>query len=232
MAGSHRSKRYPNKKHDVLDRGELHRIQKRAVDAARERTVEGHRSAGRKPEVTRRHSGAVVHVDDALRDPEPLLTEDQRLLDSAHVPPDFRAQRFVAGACGSRASSIEGIDTLGDVDARASRSSARRARRPSDPYYEAARRTAQLLAQRRLRDHHRRRPGHHGGGEPRRARRQGPLDRLQHRAAVRAGSEPVHRYAGELPLLLRAQDDVHQVLVRRSSSSPAASARSTSCSRR
>src|SRR5262249_40314944 len=41
-----------------------------------------------------------------------------------------------------------------------------------------------------------------------------PLDRLQHRAAVRAGAEPVPRYADPLPLLLRAQDDVREVLGR------------------
>ena len=38
--------------------------------------------------------------------------------------------------------------------------------------------------------------------------------------------------SGRLPLLLRPQDDVREVLRRRSSSSRAASARSTSCSRR
>ena len=112
MAGSHRSKRYPNKKHDVLDRGDLQRIQKQAVDAARERTVEGHLSASHKPEVTRRHSGAVVHVDDALRDPEPMRTEDQKLLDSAHMscsrPSPARGGRSSAangarcGRCGFR----------------------------------------------------------------------------------------------------------------------------------
>jgi len=146
MAKSHRSTRYISKKaHDVLDRGDLNRIQKQAVDAARERTVEGHRSAGRKPEVSRRHSGAVVHVDDALRDPEPPATEDQKLLDSPHVAPDFRRSdswrvlRITSEV-------IEGIDSLGDVTrAVAIFGSARTP--PTDPYYDAARRTAKLLAQ-------------------------------------------------------------------------------------
>ena len=38
------------------------------------------------------------------------------------------------------------------------------------------------------------------------------LDRLQHRAAVRAGDQPLRRPRRELPLLLRAQDDVREVL--------------------
>src|SRR6185437_2910516 len=40
------------------------------------------------------------------------------------------------------------------------------------------------------------------------------LGRLQHRAPIRAGCEPVRRYARELPLLFCAQDDVREVLQR------------------
>ena len=83
-----------------------------------------------------------------------------------------------------------------------------------------------------LRDHHRRRPGDHGGGQPRRQGRRRPVHRLQHRAALRAGAERVRRPGDGVPLLLRPQDDVREVRGGASSSSPAASARWTSCSRR
>jgi hypothetical protein len=139
---AHRSKRY-RKAHDVLDRADLNRLQREAVDAARDRTAEGHRRAGREPNLTRRHSGAVVKIDDALRDPEP--TEDQRLLDSPHVPADFRRSDAwrVLRITGEV---IEGIDSLGDITrAVAIFGSARTA--PGSPYYEAARKTAKLLAQ-------------------------------------------------------------------------------------
>ncbi len=141
---AHRSKRYP-KKHDVLGRHELQQLQKAAMNAARERTHEGHRKAGREPNQTRRHSGPVVHVDDAIRDPEPILTEDQRLLDSPHVVGDFRRSDSwrVLRMTGEI---IEGFDSLGDVTrAVAIFGSARTA--PDHPYYDAARKTAKLLAQ-------------------------------------------------------------------------------------
>jgi len=139
---AHRAKRY-RKTHDVLDRADLHRLQRASVDAARERTEEGHRQAGRETNRLRRHSGPVVRIDDALRDPEP--TEDQRLLDSPHGPPDFRRNDAwrVLRITGEV---IEGIDSLGDVTrAVAIFGSARTS--PDDPYYAAARKTAKLLAQ-------------------------------------------------------------------------------------
>ena len=108
---AHRAKRY-RKTHDVLDRADLHRLQRASVDAARERTEEGHRQAGRETNRLRRHSGPVVRIDDALRDPEP--TDDQRLLDSPHGPPDFRRNDAwrVLRITGEV---IEGIDSLGDI---------------------------------------------------------------------------------------------------------------------
>ncbi|MBV8755648.1 MAG: TIGR00730 family Rossman fold protein [Deltaproteobacteria bacterium] len=115
------------------------------MDAARERTEEGHRQAGREPDPVRRHSGPVVHVDDAIRDPEPILTEDQRLLDAPHVVGDFRRSDSwrVLRMTGEI---IEGFDSLGDVTrAVAIFGSARTP--PDNPYYEAARQTAKLLAQ-------------------------------------------------------------------------------------
>src|SRR6266576_551625 len=64
---------------------------------------------------------------------------------------------------------------------------------------------ATITAQEGLRE--RTEAGHHGGREQRRQARRRPIDRMQHRAAVRAGRKPVRRHAGELPLLLRAEDD-------------------------
>ena len=75
-------------------------------------------------------------------------------------------------------------------------------------------------------------PGVDGGGQPGRLRGRRRLGRARHRAAVRAGHERLGRHRRRLPLLLRPQDDVRQVRAGRSWSCPAASARSTSCSRR
>ena len=63
----------------------------------------------------------------------------------------------------------------------------------------------------RLRGHHRRRAGHDGGGQSRLSRGWRAVGRLQHRAAARAGDEPVRRPRRRVPLLLRAQGDVRQV---------------------
>ena len=61
------------------------------------------------------------------------------------------------------------------------------------PEYEHARRVCATLGRGRLHDHHRRRAGSDGGGEPRRAGRRRAVDRPAHRAAVRAGRQPVRR---------------------------------------
>ena len=63
----------------------------------------------------------------------------------------------------------------------------------------------------RLRGHHRRRSGCDGGSQPGCLRRGRPIDRPQHRVAVRTAHQSVGRRRHELPLLLRAQDDVRQV---------------------
>ena len=84
----------------------------------------------------------------------------------------------------------------------------------------------------RLRDHHRRRPRHHGSGEQGRQARRRPLDRLQHRAA-RSSRAPIRTS-------IRSSTSATSSCGRRcssstrtrSSSSPAASARSTKRSRR
>ena len=60
----------------------------------------------------------------------------------------------------------------------------------------------------------RRRSRTDGGREPRRARSRRPLGRRQHRAAVRAGAEPLLRSHRHVPVFLRAQGAAVQVLVR------------------
>jgi uncharacterized protein (TIGR00730 family) len=128
----------------VLGRAELQAVQKAAMDQARARQHEGERQAGRKVERGRRRSGAVSTVDDAIRDPDNVVTEDQRLLDLPHVHEDFRrseAWRLM------RISSelVEGIDALGDVTRAVSIFGSARTS-PRDRYYKAARETAKLLA--------------------------------------------------------------------------------------
>ena len=122
----------------ALDRTDLTRLQDQAVRGAKERAQEG---AGKGAIRGKRQTGAVVEIDDALRDP---VTEDQRLLDSASEPDFRRADSWRVLRIFSEF--VEGIDALGDVrKAVAIFGSARTTR--DDPYYEAARRTAELLAQ-------------------------------------------------------------------------------------
>ena len=84
----------------------------------------------------------------------------------------------------------------------------------------------------RLRRHHRRRAGGDGGRQQGGARGRGHLGRARHRAALRGGAQRARRPRGQLPLLLRPQDDVRQVRVRLRRPARAASAPSTSSSRR
>ena len=85
---------------------------------------------------------------------------------------------------------VWGFDNLADVsDGVTIFGSART--QPDDPHYEQAVETGRLLAQAGIPGHHRRRAGHHGGGQPGRRGGGRALDRLQHRAAVRAGHQRV-----------------------------------------
>ena len=83
---------------------------------------------------------------------------------------------------------------------------------PGSPYYAAAREVGHGIAKRGFAVITGGGPGDHGGRQPRCERGRGTLDRLQHRAAARAGAQPVREPLDRLPLLLRAQDDVRQVL--------------------
>ena len=87
---------------------------------------------------------------------------------------------------------------------------------PLARYYDEARTLARMLTEWADAVHQQhapvrgllgRRAGHHGGGQPRRGRRRGQDRRAEHRAAVRAVSQPLHHAGTELriPLLLHAQ---------------------------
>jgi uncharacterized protein (TIGR00730 family) len=135
---AHRSQRY-----GILARSELGSIQKQAVDQARARQREGERKAAKPPERGRR-AGMVVKVDDAIRDPDNSVTEDQRLLDRPQDHVDFRrTEPWRVMRISSEL--VEGMDALGDITRAVSIfGSARTA--PNDRYYKAARETAKLLA--------------------------------------------------------------------------------------
>jgi uncharacterized protein (TIGR00730 family) len=129
-------------KQSALDRSDLTRLQDAAVRGAKQRA--GH-AVDKDIAKTKRSVGAVVKVDDALRDPEPIVTEDQRLLDSSGNEFDFRrADSWRVLRIFSEF--VEGIDALGDVRRAVSFFGSARTSR-TDPYYEAARRTAELLAE-------------------------------------------------------------------------------------
>jgi uncharacterized protein (TIGR00730 family) len=128
----------------VLDRSALGKIESAATEQARARVEEGHLKAGRAPRQGARILGPVIKVDDAIRDPEPVVTEDQRLLDTPNVHEDFRRSdswrvlRITSEV-------IEGFDSLGDVSKAVSIFGSARVA-PGDSYYEAAREIAKLLA--------------------------------------------------------------------------------------
>ncbi len=73
--------------------------------------------------------------------------------------------------------------------------------------------------------------GRHGGREPRGGRGGRPLGRARDRAALRVGAQRVRRARGQLPLLLRRKT-MFVKYAQGTSSCPAGSAPSTSCSRR
>jgi uncharacterized protein (TIGR00730 family) len=117
-----------------------------ALEAYKLRTEEGHKAAGRKPPsaLPYRGSGPTRHIDDALRDLRPLVTEDTKFLTAEHSPSDFtrsdtwRVLRIMGEI-------IEGFDNLNSIEKGVSIfGSARTA--PSDPQYQQAEQVAALLA--------------------------------------------------------------------------------------
>jgi uncharacterized protein (TIGR00730 family) len=136
--------RGPVKKDRVLDRTDLSRLEHAAVRGAKARATEG---AGKGSTHGKRTSGAVVRVDDAIRDPEPMVTEDQRLLDNTGTADasDFRRSDSWR-VLRIFSEFVEGIDALAGVGRAVSIFGSARTTQ-DDPYYEAARRTAALVAQ-------------------------------------------------------------------------------------
>ena len=104
---------------------------------------------------------------------------------------------------------------------------------PDDPIYELARDDRPPARRGRLRGHHRRR-ARASWRRPTAAARRAAGSRSAATSSCRTSRalNAVRRPRRRVPLLLRAQDDVREVRRRRSSSCPAASARSTSCSSR
>ena len=115
----------------------------------RERTEFGHIAAGRTPpsqsESTRRAGATKVLVDESIRSyTGPLITEDQKLLQSPSEPIDFtrtdpwRVMRIMSEF-------IEGFDTLASVTKGVTIFGSARTH-PDDPQYAAAVEVARLLA--------------------------------------------------------------------------------------
>jgi len=119
-----------------------------AVQGTRERTEAGHRMAGRIPPsetVRGRQSGATRKVDDALRDPAPAVTEDEKLLQTPTPEEDFtrsdpwRVMRITAEF-------VEGMDALANIHKGVTIFGSARTS-PDDPMYGIAQETARLLAE-------------------------------------------------------------------------------------
>ena len=128
------------------------RAEQESRDGLKERTSEGHRKAGRTPDVTARVTSgarAVRRVDMRLIDQDirdrPTLTEDEKLLQSpgndlgAFTRTDpWRVMRITSEF-------VEGFDALADITKGVTIFGSARTG-PDDPQYEAARETAKILA--------------------------------------------------------------------------------------
>jgi uncharacterized protein (TIGR00730 family) len=118
-----------------------------ALDGLRVRTEEGHLKAGRTPPSqlpTLRSAGATREVDDAIRSPYAVVTEDEKLLQRPGRFDDFtrtdpwRVLRITSEF-------IEGFDTLASVQKAVTVFGSARTG-PDDPQYRAAQEVSRLLA--------------------------------------------------------------------------------------
>jgi len=121
----------------ILDRATLRQTEKAAIAESRARNTEGTTQTGI------RMKGAVLQVDDAIRDPSPT-TEDEKLLDTRAEPMDFRRSEPWR-VMRMTNEIVEGMDALGDISRAVSIFGSARVAE-TDPYYAAARKTASLLA--------------------------------------------------------------------------------------
>ena len=128
---------------------EMHESAEKAARAGvKERTEEGHIMAGRTPpsRVTdARQAGPTRVIDDAIRDYEEPITEDEKLLQSPPPGESFtktdpwRVMRITAEF-------VEGFDTLASVEKGVTIFGSARIS-PDDPHYAAAQEVARLLAE-------------------------------------------------------------------------------------
>jgi uncharacterized protein (TIGR00730 family) len=128
---------------------EMHASAEKAARAGvQERTEEGHMMAGRTPpsQVTdARQAGATRVVDDAIRDYEEPMTEDEKLLQSPPPGESFtktdpwRVMRITSEF-------VEGFDTLATVEKGVTIFGSARIS-PDDPHYAAAQEVARILAE-------------------------------------------------------------------------------------
>lgn len=114
----------------------------------KERTEEGHKMAGRTPpsQTTQaRQAGATRVVDDAIRDYEDPMTEDEKLLQTPPAGESFtktdpwRVMRITSEF-------VEGFDTLASVDKGVTIFGSARTS-PNDPHYAAAEQVSRILAE-------------------------------------------------------------------------------------
>ncbi len=119
-------------------------------DYLRERTEEGHRSAGRTPpsvETAARSSGPTLLIDESIRDYRPPITEDEKLL--AHTPRRHGSADFTRTdpwrVLRITGEFIEGFDALASIEKGVAIFGSARTG-PEDPQYLAAQETARLLS--------------------------------------------------------------------------------------
>ena len=126
-------------------------------------------------------------------------------------PDRLGAHRPVAGAA-DPGRVRRGLRRAGRARAGDRVSSARPAPSPTTRTTPIGEEVGRRLADGRLRGDHRRRPGRDGGGQQGRQRGRRRQRRPRHRAALRVRPQRVGRHRHQLPLLLRPQDDVREVL--------------------
>ncbi|HUQ20248.1 MAG TPA: TIGR00730 family Rossman fold protein [Gemmatimonadaceae bacterium] len=122
--------------------------EKTARAGLKERTEEGHKMAGRTPPSQTsqsRQAGATRVIDDAIRDYEDPMTEDEKLLQTPVAGESFtksdpwRVMRITSEF-------VEGFDTLATVDKGVTIFGSARTS-PTDPHYAAAEQVSRLLAE-------------------------------------------------------------------------------------